>query len=128
MKHWDEQGKIGAGLALGLLLLGGVALWQIYRGATVQKVGIPGIFEIEFGKKPTQFCMTEDPGYDRYGSDYADPQAADLKQCEQACLNDDKCSAVSFNLTSKQCWLKNSVPLRSPNSSFVSAVKAACQR
>jgi hypothetical protein len=128
MKLKDEQGKIGAGLALGLLLLVCVAVWQIYRGATVQKVGIPGIFEIEFGKKPTQFCMTEDRGYDRYGSDYADPQTGDLKQCEQACLDDEKCSAVSFNLTSKQCWLKNSVPLRSPNSSFVSAVKAACQR
>jgi hypothetical protein len=128
MKDKDKQGKIGAGLVVGLLLLACVVLWQVYRGATVQKVGIPGIFEVEFGKKPTRFCMTEDTGYDRYGSDYADPQASDLQQCEQACLSDDQCKAVSFNLTSKQCWLKNAVPQRYPNAEFVAAVKSACPR
>ena len=39
---------------LSLILLA-VALigWNIYRGVTVKKIGIPGIFEIEFGSYPT---------------------------------------------------------------------------
>ena len=72
------DGKIWAvGLVFVIVLVG----WQIYRGATVKKVGIPGIFEAEFGEKPKEpvrLCMSDDSGYDRPGSDYADPQASDL--------------------------------------------------
>jgi hypothetical protein len=40
-------------LVLCVLLAIALIGWNIYSGATVQKIGIPGFFEIEFGPKAT---------------------------------------------------------------------------
>ncbi len=127
MKTMDRRGEGRFGLLLGIALALGVIVWQVQRGATVQKIGIPGVFEIDLGKPAPKFCMAEEAGYDRFGSDYnGGPQMRDLEQCKESCLLDEQCQALSFNRTSKQCWLKNAPGLRQPNETFISAVKVRC--
>ena len=102
--------------------------WQLYLGATIQEVGIPGVFTVKFGKKepppptPARMSATE-PGIDRSGSDYKDFVANDIEECLRECATDTRCKAISFNQSSKQCWMKNSVALRRDNPGFTSAVK-----
>jgi hypothetical protein len=116
-----------AGLLVGVLLLVGFAGWQIYRGATIEKIGIPGVFEIDLREKPPQLCMAEDIGFDRFGSDYnGGPRMQDLQQCESSCLHDDKCQALSFHKSSGQCWLKSAPGLRKENPDYSAAVKGHC--
>ncbi len=122
-----QRGKGHAGLLAGVALAAGFAIWQVYRGATVEGIGIPDVFEIKLGAKPPQYCMSEDNGYDRFGSDYnGGPTMKDLKQCEASCLLDDKCQALSFHKSSGQCWLKTAPGLRKENSDYVAAVKGRC--
>lgn len=64
-------------------------------------------------------------GIDRFGSDYKDFKASTVDACREACLKDPDCQAISFNQAAGQCWLKNSVPLRTEKPGFVSAVKMA---
>src|SRR5262249_25361447 len=102
--------------------------WQLYLGATIQEVGIPGIFTVKFGKReppppPPARMSAVEPGIDRYGSDYKDFLANDIEECLRECAADTRCKAISFNKTSKQCWMKNAVALRKDNQSFISAVK-----
>jgi hypothetical protein len=127
-KNYHRQcGEGQAGLLVGIVLVVGIAIWQIHRGATVQKIGIPGVFEINLGATPAQFCMSEDIGYDRFGSDYnGGPRMKDLQQCESSCLLDDKCQALSFHKSSSQCWLKTAPGLRRENTDYVAAVKNRC--
>jgi hypothetical protein len=127
MECRKQRGEGHAGLLVGVVLLVGFASWQIYRGATVQKIGIPGVFEMELGKKPPQFCMNEDLGYDRFGSDYnGGPKMGNLKQCESSCLLDARCQALSFHKSSGQCWLKEAPGLRKQNPDYDAAVKDHC--
>jgi len=60
---------------------------------------------------------------DRNGSDYKDFVAADVHACLDACVQDGGCRAITFTKSSRQCWMKSSVPLRISNSSYISAVK-----
>jgi hypothetical protein len=127
MAFRQQRGESNAALLVGLLLFVGLAGWQIYLGSTVQKIGIPGVLEIDLGRKPPVFCMAEDSGYDRYGSDYnGGPQMKDLHQCEASCVLDDQCQALSFHKTSNQCWLKKGPGLRQPNAQYIAAVKVRC--
>ena len=72
-----------------------------------------------------QRMSSDEVGIDRFGSDYKDFRVADLAECREACLKEIECKAFSFNLSAgvNQCWLKNAVPLRRENASFVSGVK-----
>ncbi len=120
-------GEAKVGLLVGIVLVAAVVVWQIHRGATVQKIGIPDIFEISLGPKPAQFCMAEEAGFDRFGSDYnGGPKMNNLMQCESSCLLDDKCQALSFHKSSSQCWLKTAPGLRRENADYVAAVKNRC--
>ena len=49
-KSSDDVGKTYLWIAVGILLIGLIG-YNLYSGLTVQKIGIPGIFEIEFGPK-----------------------------------------------------------------------------
>jgi hypothetical protein len=64
-------------------------------------------------------------GIDRFGgNDYNEGAPAEsANACSHTCLIDSRCMAFSFNVTSKQCWLKGDVPLRRDNRSFTSGVK-----
>jgi len=120
-------GAANIGLITGIVLLLIILAWQIHRGATIQRIGIPNVFEIDLGKKPPTFCIHEDLGYDRFGSDYnGGPTMQSLQQCESSCLVDDQCRALSFNQTSRQCWLKTAPGLRQPNPNFTAGVKDRC--
>ena len=124
MKRNIQHGEGRLPFFIGVVLVVGFAIWQVHMGATVRKLGIPGVFEIELGQKAPTFYMAEDRGYDRFGNDYnGGPQMQDLQQCEASCLADERCQALSFNTTSNQCWLKSAPGLRQPNSKFISAVK-----
>ena len=64
-----------------------------------------------------------EPNINRNGGDYKDFVAQDLDACLKACESEDQCKAITFTKSSRQCWMKSTVPHRSDNSSFISAVK-----
>ncbi len=123
------KGGASPGVMVGIVLLAVVVMWQVYLGASIKKVGIPGVFEIELEGAKAKLCMNEDVGFDRNGTKGQrdeDTHAFTAAECESICLNDGGCQSVSYRLSSNQCWIKDSVPLRQPDADFVSAVKSAC--
>ena len=67
--------------------------------------------------------MSPEVNFDRGGSDYKDVVVSGFQACMDACVREAPCRAVTFNKTSRQCWMKNSVPLRRPDPAYDSAVK-----
>jgi hypothetical protein len=59
----------------------------------------------------------------RDGSDYKDFVAVSIEECLSACERESQCKAITFTKSSRQCWMKSSVPLRSDNIRYISAVK-----
>jgi len=59
----------------------------------------------------------------RDGSDYKDFVATSIEECLNACAQESQCKAITFTKSSRQCWMKSSVPLRSDNIRYISAVK-----
>jgi hypothetical protein len=48
----EKKSSIGSVLqTIILLLILGIVLWNIYTGATIQEIGIPGLFTIKFGNR-----------------------------------------------------------------------------
>jgi hypothetical protein len=71
-------------------------------------------------------------GFDRPGGDYAQSriESRDPADCAMVCERDRRCKAWSFTFpsdprSSANCWLKNSLPTRVPNSCCVSGVHGA---
>jgi hypothetical protein len=127
MNQETQTGESSLGIVVGVVLLISLLVWQIHMGATVKKIGIPGIFEIEIGAKPNKFCIDVDRGYDRNGSDYnGGVEMSGFQQCNDTCLIDENCKAFSFNASSSQCWLKTDPGLRQPNSKYIAGVKRRC--
>ena len=63
----------------------------------------------------------------RDGDDYKDFVAADVSECLAACAGELKCQAITFRKSSRQCWMKSTVPLRKNDVSYISAVKVGAQ-
>jgi len=61
--------------------------------------------------------------YNRNGGDYKDFVAGSLQDCLSACERESRCKAITFTKSSRQCWMKESVPSRAPDSLYISAVK-----
>lgn len=59
----------------------------------------------------------------RQGGDYKDFVAQDLDACLSACEAEVSCKAITFTKSSRQCWMKSTVPYRSDDPSYTSAVK-----
>jgi hypothetical protein len=109
-----------------LVLVIGLIGWQVFRGATLNKIGFAGA-EISLSSAPPKMCMNKEPGFDRVGSDYnGGAQMVSLESCEHSCLVDEKCQAYSFNKNSSQCWMKSAPGLRKPDANYMTAVKARC--
>jgi hypothetical protein len=73
---------------------------------------------------PRKGHMSEvEPDINRDGSDYKDFVAGSITECLETCVQEKQCRAITYNKSSRQCWMKHSVPLRSNDSSYVSAVK-----
>lgn len=70
-----------------------------------------------------EFRMTEEQGTDRRGRDYTDFRAAELRECQSACLNDRRCQAYSFQRRESRCWLKDAAPSATASRDHVSGVK-----
>ena len=64
-----------------------------------------------------------DVNYNLQGGDYKNFVSGDLNSCLRACEAEKPCVAITFRKDSRQCWMKNSVPLRSPDPLYISAVK-----
>lgn len=71
-------------------------------------------------KQPT---MSQEVDFNRNGSDYKDFVAASINECLAACVREPQCKAITFTKSSRQCWMKNSVPLRQQDAGYISAVK-----
>jgi len=79
---------------------------------------------IEAERKAKEPRMSElELDINRNGSDYKDFVAANIQGCLEACRKEDQCKAITFNKSSRQCWMKHVAPLRSNDSTYISAVK-----
>jgi hypothetical protein len=67
--------------------------------------------------------MSVETNINRNGSDYKDFVASNFQQCLDACVKETQCKAITFTKSSRQCWMKQSVPLRQDDTSYDSAVK-----
>lgn len=56
--------------------------------------------------------------------DIYDRPASSPEQCSLLCLNDDRCTAVTFIISQQRCWIKDRVLATAQSSDMVSAVKA----
>ncbi|MEH2143509.1 PAN domain-containing protein [Nostoc sp.] len=76
-----------------------------------------------------RYVVTAEFGRDRAGSDYTNfPTSASASNCQQFCINDNRCSAYTYvrpgvQGTSAVCYLKSVAPASTPNSCCVSGVK-----
>jgi hypothetical protein len=105
-------------------ILGGVVVYWLTVGVDRPQPASPTPTTLGTLVQTPNYRMSEDePGIDRYGSDYKDLQVQNLQECREVCLKEPQCRAFSFNRSANQCWLKNSVPLRKENATFISGVK-----
>jgi hypothetical protein len=82
------------------------------------------VLQLLLAQAPSKGHMSEmEPDINRDGSDYKDFVAGSVAECLDACKQEEQCKAITFNKSSRQCWMKHSVPLRSNDSSYISAVK-----
>lgn len=112
------------GAAVGAIIVG-VVTWWLTEGLRTKEPS-PPIYQpppiTSPMKKPATMSQVE-PNIDRNGSDYKDFVAGSINECLNACAQESQCKAITFNKASRQCWMKTSVPSRSDNSNYMSAVK-----
>jgi hypothetical protein len=99
--------------------------WLVTTVISVLGAGAGLVAIAQFVGQPRPVMSDFEMGIDRYGGiDYnGGAPAASVQACSDACLSEERCQAYSFNVSAKQCWLKENVPLRVENSGFVSGVK-----
>lgn len=72
---------------------------------------------------PAPSGVTEEYGVNRRGADYRNFAADDLRTCQSACKNDNRCRAYAYNLNRRVCYLKSQVPEASGDREVTSGVK-----
>jgi len=60
---------------------------------------------------------------DRYGSDYQVVQLPSEEVCREICSEESRCLAMSYNISNKQCHLKDSIPPSTAYKYTISAYK-----
>ena len=107
----------------------GVAVWWLTEGLRGRDnpggAAVPA--SIPDKPPPTKYRMAPEPNINRNAGDYKDFVASDFQQCLDTCVQEDECKAVTFNKASKQCWMKSSVPHRSDDPGYDSAVKVVTE-
>jgi len=53
--------------------------------------------------------LTEERGYDRRGADYRRFDSYSVDRCKNACAEDDRCLAYTFDRRDNRCYLKDEV-------------------
>ena len=118
-------------------ILTGVAIWWLTQGVNQnivnrpqqhvdqpeQPAGRESHAPIAESPKPHARMSSPEVDTDREHGDYKDVAVKDLDECLAVCLAEDRCQAVSFNRASNQCWMKDSVPVRSARPGFTASVK-----
>ena len=67
--------------------------------------------------------LTEEEGYDYYGNDFDSFEASGVSACKNACRNEDRCVAYTFNRRTDMCYLKDRVGDYRRASEMVTGVK-----
>ncbi|MEH2064334.1 MAG: PAN domain-containing protein [Nostoc sp.] len=75
----------------------------------------------------SHYAITAEFGRDRSGSDYISfANSPSASACQQACLNDNRCSAYSYNVIigpGATCFLKSVAPVSTPSPYTITGVK-----
>ena len=115
--------------ALCVVLVLALVVWNLYKGATVQKIGIPG-FYIDIGHPtPTPIATmgSLDQNFNIIGHDISNAEAPSPSACQNLCLTDDRCKAMTFvyhpDHKAGICWLKSSADDRQDRPGMVSSTK-----
>jgi len=108
----------------------GVAIWWLTEGLRGRDNGggaaVPASIPSDTPPSP-KYRMKVEPNINRNGGQERDFVANDFQDCLDTCLLENDCKAVTFNKSSRQCWVKTNVPLRSDDSTYDSAVKVAAE-
>ena len=104
-------------------VVAGVLTWWIIETIKNGENGGPSSSVVVPPPPPPVHMAEQEPNINRDGGDYKDFVAGDINECLVACENDSDCKAITFNKSSRQCWMKSSVPLRSDNPNYISSVK-----
>ena len=103
--------------------------WNLYTGAKLQEVGVPGLFSFKFGytQRVTMSPLERDINIQGKDIDISSTEVADPYQCQRLCENDERCKAMTFVKHPDRdgciCWLKSSAPDRSERPGMISSVK-----
>jgi hypothetical protein len=57
------------------------------------------------------------------GDDYASPRLSSPQDCQRQCQLQAPCKSITYDWSTKICWMKRSVPARGYSSQFVSSIK-----
>lgn len=74
-------------------------------------------------QSPDAGNLTEEYGVNRRGGDYRHFDAPGLRDCQDACRNESRCRAYSYNLNRRVCYLKSEVPATNSDREVTSGVK-----
>ena len=67
--------------------------------------------------------LTEERGYDRRGADFRRFDAYSVDRCKNACAEDDRCLAYTFDRRDNRCYLKDEVRSAERNRDMVTGRK-----
>ncbi len=104
-------------------VIAGVLTWWIIEKIKDGESGGPPSSAVIPDTPPPVHMAEQEPNINRDGGDYKDFVAGDITECLVACEKDSDCKAITYNKSSRQCWMKSSVPLRSDDSNYISSVK-----
>lgn len=72
-------------------------------------------------RKPTMGPLVEGLAYRQ--ADYRSASVASADDCSALCRDEERCVAMTFVVSQKLCWLKDSVPATANHRDYISAVK-----
>jgi uncharacterized protein YxeA len=118
---------LGALGALSITIIGGVAVYWFTTGIQHDRDRRDKIVETQRQRddeyaKSSQMSEQE-PNINRNGFDYKDFVAEGIEACLNACKKESQCKAITFTKSSRQCWMKSSVPARTDDNNYISGVK-----
>src|SRR5262245_55002326 len=77
---------------------------RIYTNSSAQSG-----YKVEIGDRLHESTLTITEQIDLQGGDYQELNSPELGRCADVCEKDDKCSAFTYAIHVKKCWLKTNV-------------------